>query len=365
MVDDRATPLPETQVYATPRRERPRRLEDRRRRDHDHARHTEEARPGEEPSDVAVLAVRGQAPPEHPGVPSGGGHGRHHHAGTYPVVTHRARLRLSRGTPSEDRGCERSSSPGRRRASAPRSGPMLAARGATVGSGGAAGRPARGGARPSAACTLPSRAPGRSTSVISTPPRRSCTRPRASGAGVDCLVNNAGDPRAHPGAAPHARRRRPRDGRQLPRAGPHVAGAPPRLAGARRRVRGQRVEPRRARPDRQRGGVLREQVRAVRVDRGHGRRPPRHRRRGEAGAARARSTPRSGTSPATSPPPTRVRSCPRPTPRESVVDAIEGDGFEWYAPPEFPGGGPQHDDRRRQEQRPGCVRRRDGHRCAT
>ena len=27
---------------------------------------------------------------------------------------------------------------------------------------------------------------------------------------------------------------------------------------------------------------------------------------------------------------------------QSVVDAIEGDGFEWYAPPDFPGGGPQH-----------------------
>jgi short-subunit dehydrogenase len=26
----------------------------------------------------------------------------------------------------------------------------------------------------------------------------------------------------------------------------------------------------------------------------------------------------------------------------SIVDAIEGDGFEWYAPPDFPGGGPQH-----------------------
>ena len=28
---------------------------------------------------------------------------------------------------------------------------------------------------------------------------------------------------------------------------------------------------------------------------------------------------------------------------QSVVDAIEGDGFECYAPPNFPGGGPQHD----------------------
>jgi short-subunit dehydrogenase len=27
----------------------------------------------------------------------------------------------------------------------------------------------------------------------------------------------------------------------------------------------------------------------------------------------------------------------------SIVDAIEGDGFEYYAPPNFPGGGPQHD----------------------
>ena len=27
----------------------------------------------------------------------------------------------------------------------------------------------------------------------------------------------------------------------------------------------------------------------------------------------------------------------------SIVDAIEGDGFEWYAPPNFPGGGRQHD----------------------
>ena len=27
---------------------------------------------------------------------------------------------------------------------------------------------------------------------------------------------------------------------------------------------------------------------------------------------------------------------------QSIVEAIEGDGFEWYAPPEFPGGGPQH-----------------------
>ena len=28
---------------------------------------------------------------------------------------------------------------------------------------------------------------------------------------------------------------------------------------------------------------------------------------------------------------------------ESIVDAIEGDGFEYYAPPNFPGGGSQHD----------------------
>ena len=27
----------------------------------------------------------------------------------------------------------------------------------------------------------------------------------------------------------------------------------------------------------------------------------------------------------------------------SVVEAIEGSGFEYYAPPDFPGGGPQHD----------------------
>jgi short-subunit dehydrogenase len=27
----------------------------------------------------------------------------------------------------------------------------------------------------------------------------------------------------------------------------------------------------------------------------------------------------------------------------SIVDAIEGDGFEYYAPPDFPGGGAQHD----------------------
>jgi len=27
----------------------------------------------------------------------------------------------------------------------------------------------------------------------------------------------------------------------------------------------------------------------------------------------------------------------------SVVEAIEGRGFEYYAPPDFPGGGPQHD----------------------
>jgi hypothetical protein len=27
---------------------------------------------------------------------------------------------------------------------------------------------------------------------------------------------------------------------------------------------------------------------------------------------------------------------------QSCIDAIEGEGFEWYAPPEFPGGGAQH-----------------------
>ena len=27
----------------------------------------------------------------------------------------------------------------------------------------------------------------------------------------------------------------------------------------------------------------------------------------------------------------------------SIVEAIEGSGFEYYAPPDFPGGGPQHD----------------------
>jgi short-subunit dehydrogenase len=27
----------------------------------------------------------------------------------------------------------------------------------------------------------------------------------------------------------------------------------------------------------------------------------------------------------------------------TIVEAIEGDGFEWYAPPDFPGGGAQHD----------------------
>jgi short-subunit dehydrogenase len=27
----------------------------------------------------------------------------------------------------------------------------------------------------------------------------------------------------------------------------------------------------------------------------------------------------------------------------SIIEAIEGSGFEYYAPPDFPGGGPQHD----------------------
>ncbi len=45
---------------------------------------------------------------------------------------------------------------------------------------------------------------------------------------------------------------------------------------------------------------------------------------------------------------------------QSVIDAIEGDGFEYYAPPEMPTGG--HVPRRRAEQgqRSGRVRRGDG-----
>ena len=40
----------------------------------------------------------------------------------------------------------------------------------------------------------------------------------------------------------------------------------------------------------------------------------------------------------------RVRSSPRPTARRASSSAIEGDGFEYYVPPEFPGGlGKQHD----------------------
>jgi short-subunit dehydrogenase len=40
---------------------------------------------------------------------------------------------------------------------------------------------------------------------------------------------------------------------------------------------------------------------------------------------------------------------------QSVVDAIEGDGFEWYAPPEMPGGGEYHAVAVRKSEDPGAF----------
>ena len=121
------------------------------------------------------------------------------------------------------------------------------------------------------------------------------------------------DPEAHSRAATHACGRRPGDAGQL-----HVAGAhEPRGAAADARAgRGsapQCVEPRRSDRYRPRGCVLRVEVCAVRLERGDGDRPARHRCRGEAGAARVPSRRRSGTCPTTTRRSTTDRSSPPPT----------------------------------------------------
>ena len=109
-------------------------------------------------------------------------------------------------------------------------------------------------------------------------------------------------------------------------------------------MRRERLVDGRSHRDRARSRVLRVEVRTVRVERVDGDRSPRHRRRGQARAARARSRPRSGTCPTTTRRSTTGRSSPPDECAASIVDAIEGDGFEYYVPPEFPGGlGKQHD----------------------
>ncbi len=83
-----------------------------------------------------------------------------------------------------------------------------------------------------AGCTRPIRARGPSTSATSTPPRTLVHQAAARVGSGRLPGEQRGHPGPHPGAAPHPRRRRARDGRELPRAGPDVARAPPRLARA-------------------------------------------------------------------------------------------------------------------------------------
>ena len=84
--------------------------------------------------------------------------------------------------------------------------------------------------------------------------------------------------------------------------------------------------------DHPRNRLLRKQVRALRLERGDGRRPARHRRRGQADRARARSTPRSGTSPAARNRSTRGPRSPAEEVADGIIAALGGDRFEHYVP---------------------------------
>ena len=119
--------------------------------------------------------------------------------------------------------------------------------------------------------------------------------------GLDALVNNAAIPKRT-----HVTDLTPADvdarhGRRLPLPRPHE----PRgvAADARTRVGHDRlrVEHGRPHPDRERGRVQRGEVRDVRMGRSDVPRPRRDRRRRRSSCSPARSRPRSGTSPATSP----------------------------------------------------------------
>ena len=130
--------------------------------------------------------------------------------------------------------------------------------------------------------------------------------------GIDVLVNNAAIPKRRPVTAAGPGRGRGRHAGQLLRPDAADAGAAAADAGARLGHDRQRVQRRWPARHHPRNRLLCKQIRAVWLERGDGRRPARHRGLGQADRARARSTPRSGTSPAARNRSTRGPRC-RPT----------------------------------------------------
>ena len=161
--------------------------------------------------------------------------------------------------------------------------------------------------------------------------------------GLDCLVNNAAIPKRTPVHAPHARGGRHRDARQLPLAGAHDVGAAPPML------------------ERDSGCVVNVSTMGGRIGIAH-----------EAAYCASKFA-LCGWSESMAidlhdtgvevklvlpgPIETEIWDLPDNDPAlyegpfvpadecaASIVDAIESDGFEYYVPPEFPGGlGKQHD----------------------
>ena len=237
--------------------------------------------------------------------------------------------------------------------------PMLAARGATVGI--VARRKDRlEEVLAGAPSTRRRRGCGPPTSATSTPP--SAWRDEAWDAfgGVDCLVNNAAIPKRTPRAAPHARGGRRGDARELHLAGADDVRAAPRWL------------------DRDSGCVVNVSSMGGRIGIAH-----------EAAYCASKFA-LCGWSESMAidlhdtgvevklvlpgPIETEIWDLPDNDPAlydgpfvpaeecaASIVDAIEGDGFESYVPPEFPGGlGQAARHGRRQDDEPGRVHRRDG-----
>ena len=162
---------------------------------------------------------------------------------------------------------------------------------------------------------------------------------------LDCLVNNAAIPKRTPLHAPHSGRRRARDGRRLPLARPNGHGGAAPHARARARVRSSTCRAwaaasasRTKRRTARRSSRCAVGARSMAIDLHE------HRRRREARApgpdrdrdlGPARQRPRA------------LRRAVRPRRRlrgRASCGAIEGDGFEYYVPAEFPGGiGAQHE----------------------